>query len=290
MQSGNSAEYVSSQEVTTPVTGEREIRALMRGHVGEVVSIRATEYGFSSDLTALAECEKGTFFVKAMRNRPGGRRDSLMREKCVNPYVRQVSPALLWHAEDAEWVVLGFEAVEGRPSDISPGSPDLRQAVDLVVTVGSLDLPEVARYWPETRWDAYVGDAGDTGLFRGDALLHTDVNADNVLIGEENAWLVDWAWPTRGAAFIDPACLVLQLIGAGHSPDSAESWVASCPAWTTADRRAIDTFALANLRMYEAFAERRPEAAWLASMAAVARSWSDHRGLAADPPRGRRRC
>ncbi|MFI0717790.1 protein kinase [Streptomyces sp. NPDC021224] len=261
------------------MTAEQEISALVRAHAGEVLSLRPTRYGYSSDLTALAECEKGTFFVKAMRNRPGGRRDSLLRERDVNPHVREVAPALRWSAEDDAWCVLGFEAVQGRPSDIEPGSADLGLIADLVSTAGTLELPDVARHWPETRWDAYVADAGDAAWFRGDTLLHTDVNANNVLIGEQRTWLVDWAWPTRGAGFIDPACFVLQLVAAGHDPAAAEAWASRCPAWAQADRRAIDAFVRADVRMCDAFAARKPEADWLEAMAAAACEWAAHRGL-----------
>lgn len=277
MQSGDAAEYVQSEEVSPSVVVEGEVLALVRGQAGEVASFRRTEYGFSSDLTGLAECEKGSFFVKAMRNRVGGRRDSLMRERDVNPYVGEVAPRLLWCAEDGAWTVLGFEAVDGRPADITPGSPDLPAVVGLVASLGSLALPDVARSWRETRWDVYAADAAEAELFRGDALLHTDVNADNVLIGTQRSWLVDWAWPTRGAAFIDPANLVLQLIAAGHTAESAEHWASRCPAWAEADPRAVDAFARASLRMYRRFAERTPEQAWLAAMAATARAWTEHR-------------
>jgi hypothetical protein len=37
----------------------------------------------------------------------------------------------------------------------------------------------------------------------GDALLHTDFNPLNILVGPDRVWMIDWAWPTRGAAFID---------------------------------------------------------------------------------------
>jgi diaminohydroxyphosphoribosylaminopyrimidine deaminase/5-amino-6-(5-phosphoribosylamino)uracil reductase len=103
------------------VTVQEEVSALARAHAGEVLSLLPTEEGSSSDLTALAKCGRGTFFVKAMRNRPGGGRDSLLRERDVNPYVREVAPALLWCAEDQTWVVLGFEAVDGRPTNFVPG-------------------------------------------------------------------------------------------------------------------------------------------------------------------------
>lgn len=261
------------------MTGTPQFRALIHPHTGDVSEIRPTEYGYSSDLTAVVECEKGPFFVKAMRNRPGGRRDSITRERLINPFVRPLSPSLRWHAEDPGWIVLGFEAVEGRPSDFRPDSPDLPIIVELVSGIGRLDLPAIARDWPETRWDRFAADTAEAELFRGDALLHTDINPDNVIIGSRDGWLVDWSWPTRGAAFMDPACLVFQLVAAGHSAEAAEGWVSDCPAWKEADPQAIDAFAAASLRMHQHFAARKPDAAWLGAMETAARSWVDHRGV-----------
>jgi hypothetical protein len=256
-----------------------EVRALIHPYTGDVSEVHPSKYGFSSDLTAVVECEKGPFFVKVMRNRPGGRRDSIMREKAVNPYVQSVAPALRWHAEDEGWVVLGFEEVEGKPSDFEPGSPDLPAVVELVDQLGRLPLPEVARDWPETRWDRFASDPAEAELFRGDALLHTDINPDNMLIAREGGWVVDWAWPTQGAAFIDPACLVVQLVAAGHSAKAAEGWATDCTAWQDADPQAIDAFASATLRMYRQFAERRPDEAWRAAMVTAAENWAAHRGV-----------
>jgi hypothetical protein len=263
------------------MTPDPGLEALIRPHTGDVSTFHPSKYGFSSDLTAMVDCEKGPFFVKAMRNRPGGRRDSIVREQLVNPFVQPITPALRWYAEDEEWIVLGFEAVKGRPSDFAPGSSDLPIVVELVKLVGELPLPAVAREWPETRWDRYVVDAADTELFRGDALLHTDINPDNVLIGGPNGWVVDWSWPTRGAAFIDPAELVMQLVASGHSAEAAEGWVAECPAWKDADPRAIDAFAAASLRMSQRFAERQPDAEWLGAMVAATQEWVTHRSTLA---------
>jgi hypothetical protein len=258
-----------------------EFRALLHPHTGEVSEIRPTKYGFSSDLTAIVECEKGPFFVKAMLNRPGGRKDSITRERLVNEFVQPISPALRWYSETEEWIVLGFEAVEGLPSDLTPGSPDLPMAIGLVNTLGALPLPTVARDWAETRWDRFAVREADAELFRGDALLHTDINPDNVLIGGQSGWLVDWSWPTRGAAFIDPAILVVQLVAAGHAPQAAEAYAAQCRAWVEADARAIDAFALANLGMYHGFVKRQPDATWLTAMVDTVQSWAIHRGLMA---------
>lgn len=256
-----------------------DIRTLIHPHTGRVFEICPTKYGFSSDLTALVECEKGPFFVKAMRNRPGGRRDSITRERTISPFVRPVAPALRWHAQDEGWIVLGFEVVEGWPSDFKPGSPDLPAVVELLNRIGILDLPAVARDWPETRWDRFTIDSAQTRLFRGDALLHTDINPDNLLVAQRGGWVVDWSWPTRGAAFIDPACLVVQLVAAGHSAETAENWADNCTAWREANPRALDAFASATVRMYRRFAERRPDEAWRGAMVQAAEKWSAHRGL-----------
>ncbi|MFE5158422.1 phosphotransferase [Streptomyces sp. NPDC056697] len=240
--------------------------------------------GFSSDLTALIRCGKGPFFVKAMRNRPGGRRESLVREALVNPAVKPVAPALLWQVENEGWIALGFDVVEGRRADFGPGSPDLPAVVDTLNRISALNPPEVARDWPETRWDRFARDKAEADLFRGEALLHTDINPSNLIVGQDRMWAVDWAWPTRGAAFIDVACLVVQLIAAGHTAQGAESWTAHCPAWRNANPAAIDAFATATFRMYRSQASRFPDASWLDDMVTAVRAWAVHRGVAPRPP------
>jgi hypothetical protein len=49
----------------------------------------------------------------------------------------------------------------------------------------------------------------------GDALLHTDFNPLNILLGPDRTWIIDWAWPTRGAVFIDAACFLIRAMAAG---------------------------------------------------------------------------
>jgi thiamine kinase-like enzyme len=66
-------------------------------------------------------------------------------------------------------------------------------------------------------------------LLDGDALLHTDFNPLNILLGLERVWIIDWAWPTRGAAFIDAGCFLIRAMAAGHSPSEAEALAARCP-------------------------------------------------------------
>jgi len=58
----------------------------------------------------------------------------------------------------------------------------------------------------EDRWKTWVADPGDALAFAGPALTHTDWAPDNVLIAPDRSWLIDWAWPTLGAAWTDPGC------------------------------------------------------------------------------------
>ncbi|MEU5795601.1 hypothetical protein ABZ800_19105 [Streptomyces sp. NPDC047813] len=264
-------------------TPEDAVLPLIRQYTGPVTEVRRTARGFSSDLTAIVQCAKGPFFLKAVRNRHGGRRDSLIREWEIGAALGHIAPSLLWHVEAEAWLVLGYEVVEGRSAGFEPGSPDLPLVVDMVARIGRLPLPAFARDWTETRWDRFAATGAEAGLFRGDALLHTDINPGNMLVADRRVWAVDWAWPTRGAGFIDPALVVVQLVAAGHAPASAEEWVTRVPAWRTADPRAVDAFAAASLRMYRERARRRPAEAWLTAMLRAAEAWVSHRGGAGPP-------
>lgn len=113
-------------------------------------------------------------------------------------------------------------------------------------------------------------------MLRGDALLHTDYNPPNVLIAEADTYLIDWAWPTRGAAWIDPACLVVRLIDAGNTPAQAESWAGQTLAWSEAPTEALDMFSRASWRTWDQIASH-DAAEWKSSVAASAKAWMDHR-------------
>ncbi|MFI6346045.1 protein kinase [Streptomyces sp. NPDC050560] len=259
-----------------------EFWALVHPYTGDVARAERPSRAFDSDVTAMVESDEGRFFIKAMHNRPGGRRESLMREKAINPFVRPISPPLLWDTEDDAWVILGFDLVEGRHADFSPASGDLPRVVGLLDRIGDLVLPEVAREWAEDRWDWLTTSDEEVELLRGDSLIYGDIHPANFLLGERDAWAVDWSWPTRGAGFIDPATLVTQLIGAGHSPQDAEGWVDGCRGWADADPRGIDTFAAVSVRLWRSLAERNPEEQWIKAMTTAAQSWADHRGIAVD--------
>ena len=201
----------------------------------------------------------------------------------VNPYVRHVGPRLLWHVDVAGWNVLGFEHVAGRHADYAPGSADLPLVIDAMRRLGETCCSGLPLRRSEERWAAYMDDHAALALLRGDTLLHTDYNPMNILVADGAVRIVDWAWPTRGAAWIDPACLALRLMVAGHHPAGAEAWAARVPAWAEAPREAIDTFAIISLRMWDEIAAADPQA-WKLQMKGTAHEWAVFRHKALSDP------
>lgn len=75
--------------------------------------------------------------------------------------------------------------LEGRSSRFEPASPDLPKIVGVLNRIGALALPEVAEGWAETRWNRFAEDAVDASLFEDGALLYTDINPSNLMIGDQ---------------------------------------------------------------------------------------------------------
>lgn len=127
----------------------------------------------------------------------------------------------------------------------------------------------------ERRWATL---ADDVSAMAGQTLLHTDVNPENLLITPDGrAVLVDWAFASRGAPWMELSLLIPWLLKAGHTPAEADAWLAQFPSWAAADPDHIDLFS-------ELFAQgwglrvRAPDRpAWIALHADVTRRWAEHR-------------
>jgi len=254
------------------------VRAAIERRTGAVRTARTAPAGKNSAIAALLDTAGGPVFVKGLRSEDP-RVVSQEREAVVSPYVSPLSPELLWQTEVDGWNLLGFQVAGGRHADYSPGSRDIPKVIDAIQRLALLwcpALPQLKR--AERRWAAYV-DAADLPLLRGDTLLHTDYSPDNVLVDGTVARLIDWAWPTLGAGFIDPSCLVVRLIFAGHAPGQAEVAVRPVPAWRDAPVRSVDVFASGLARMWTQIAAADPHP-WKQAMADSARSWEAHRRIA----------
>lgn len=253
-----------------------EIRNAIEAHTGHITGFELASGGSNADIAATLHTPRGRTFLKAARrldqDGPGVR--SLCREAAINPHVREFAPRLLWQIETKEWVALGFEHVAARHADYSPGSSDLSILAKVVQQLQGAPCPDVVKMRVERRWEALTGDVSPMA---GDALLHTDLNPNNLLIAADGrAYVVDWAFASRGAAWVELGQLVPWLIRAGHRPAEAERWVAQFPSWTEADSAAIDLYAQVSAERWRRHAEAKgisgtPE------YVAVAQQWAEYR-------------
>lgn len=256
-----------------------ELRRTVVARLGSpVVRAETPSAGRSSDLSLSLVTEHGTrVFVK------GTRKDSptaRMHHNEVTTYrlLPPGAPVLLWTVNTPEWLILGYEHVTGRHADFSPGSPDLGPLARLLTattahrpTLDGLPVRALAARWSRVRpWrtlsrdrdalDTPDRDMIDTcleceartidALDRGDLIVHADVHELNMLIHGGRARLIDWGWACRGPAWIDPACAVIRLVGAGHAPRDADQWAEQIPAWRDADRDDVTRFAVALWGMW----------------------------------------
>ena len=179
---------------------EVPVRLAIEARTGQVHAARTASMGLNSQLAAVLDTDAGVVFIKGLRaDHPGAVRQG--REARINPHVRAVAPRLLWHDQAAGWDVLAFEYIDGaRHADYRPGSPDLPRVIDAMHQLAAISCPDLPVKQARQRWAAYVDREADLDLLDGDALLHTDFNPLNILLGPDRTWIIDWAWPTRGAA------------------------------------------------------------------------------------------
>jgi hypothetical protein len=252
------------------------VRTAVESHTGAIHRVEQVSSGLNSQIAARLYCAAGTVHVKGLRA------DhkwvwTQQREAEVNPYLKGLSPELLWRVQESGWDLLGFNLVEGHHADYKHGSKDLPLMVEFLTRLGEVECPPIGLREAPQRLRAYVEFPGQEELFAGNSLLHTDLNNENALIHENHAYMVDWAWATRGAAWMDAAYWVIWLMAAGeHSPKGAEKWAERVPAWDMASPEALRAFSAANERMWAEIGGEDPDN-WTSRMIYASEAWSQYR-------------
>ncbi|MFJ1756643.1 phosphotransferase [Kitasatospora sp. NPDC088134] len=220
-------------------------------------------------------------------------------------------PRMLDSWEAGGWLLMAFEDIDGGHPDLSPGSADLPAVIRLLDQLPKTVSPSPIPGAPTVAavleggfhgWQALADQQAELDPWSarhldqlaaverdwltesaGDCLLHVDLRADNMLMHDGNALAIDWAYLHQGAAWIDPAFLVPQLIRAGHTPAQAEALIADVTSWTAAPPDAITSFAAAQAGYWER-SSRLPAPpgvpylrGYQAAMAAVGRTWIEFR-------------
>ncbi|ANZ42336.1 hypothetical protein BBK82_46895 [Lentzea guizhouensis] len=234
-----------------------DVRAAVQAHTGVVVEAESSSAGRNSAFSASLRTADGLVFCK------GGRTNSPQafmhrNEALVNPLLpRELAPKLRWQVEQDGWLLLGFEHVPGRHADLTPNSADLPLVADAVRRIGAITAPTTDRRIAD-HWVTALGRENADGLaarapqyMHGSTLVHSDLNPLNILI-TESAHVVDWAWWRTGAAWIDPAFVVVRLVAEGHDPAQAEEWAAAqFDAFRSAPTEAVTAFAASLVCLWE---------------------------------------
>ncbi len=254
------------------------LKHAIEARTGPITGVRIAPAGQNSPLAAIIDTRDGKVFVKGL---PSDHRRVITqaREAAVALLVSEISPALLWHFDEAGWNVLGYEYADGRHADYTPGSPDVDRLVELMDVLAAIKVPDDTGPLKraEDRWKPYLDDPETASVFAGPVLTHSDWTPDNVLVSAHRAWLIDWAWPTLGVGWTDPACWILRLMASGgHTAREAERQASRLPAFAAADPAHINLFAAANVRLWTEIAQSSTSA-WTTKMAQAAQSWSAYR-------------
>jgi hypothetical protein len=254
-----------------------QVRIAIEGHAGTVHQVDTISSGLNASFTARLHTDTGFTFAKGV---PGDRAAAQRREAEVNLNVQPIAPRLLWQIDSQDWHILGFEHLNGRAADLSPGSTDLAGIAGVLGQLAELEAPCNACRRIEDRWADAAQRAGvGTALLAGDHLLHTDLNPHNILITDTGTRIVDWSWPTLGAAWIDTACAALWLIAEGHSPADAESWASKVAVWAATTPEEIDVFTATNAVLWGQIAAAEPRS-WKRNLHEAATAWVTYRTVA----------
>jgi aminoglycoside phosphotransferase (APT) family kinase protein len=180
------------------------------------------------------------------------------------------APVLRWADEVSEWLVLAYDDIDGTHPDLTLAGADLSAVLAAVdaAHVAVRGLPSLAEQrvgWLHG-WAA-IAESGDadrvdpwaasrlselaeaetrwTADASGDALVHGDLRADNMIATGDGVVLVDWAHATAGAPWTDFADLGAQLIISGHEPEAVDAALASVLTWKQAPAEAVSSYLVA---------------------------------------------
>lgn len=229
------------------------------------------------------------------------------------------APRLLWSDDDDDWVILGFEVATGR-SPLLPWQPaELRRVLDAVAVLATarpvpghaltptgLALADDFTGWrrlaagPGPDLDRTAGWALDSGSWlrehltdlvaweqdavdacAGDALVHGDLRADNVLVDHDRVWLVDWPHAAVGAPWLDLAFMLpsvamqgggdpqdlfwAEAVSADVAPDRLRAALAGLAGYFTHDALEPAPRGIPNLRRFQQ-AQAEHAIAWLRAL------------------------
>ena len=214
------------------------VRALVESHLGgPVVDAVSQDAGFTPGFASVLTSASGErLFVKAASRVAQADFAAAYLEEARKLRILDgtiPAPRLEWVHDADGWVVLGFEAVEGRAPRRPWRPAELDRALDLAEAIaeatrevpGSLGLRPVVEDLPElvTGWDGVPEDwphrddaralATMVATLPDQQFAHCDLRDDNILLAADGRTLAcDWNWPVLGPRWLD----LVNLLVFGH--------------------------------------------------------------------------
>ncbi|CAN3980739.1 hypothetical protein KPATCC21470_3391 [Kitasatospora purpeofusca] len=218
------------------------VRAVVEEHDGKVLSAATVPEGITCRTALILSTATARLFLKGALVADPGSWEAQRMEADINAAVGRVGPAMRWEAAVDEWHLIAFDCVDGRHADLTPQSRDAAIVADTLKRARSCRAPAGGRVPLLAERYRRVLRPGDSGALEGSSLLHTDTNPHNLLIASQRGYLVDWAMPAVGPAWVDAAQTAVRLMGYGWEPRAARTWLGGFPEWnqaTPADRAAF---------------------------------------------------
>lgn len=122
------------------------------------------------------------------------------------------APRLLGAREVGDWQVLVLEDVPGRHPVLPWGRDDLALVVRALETLAQVGTPCPVPGLPSAR-ESLARELPPDALAHlgGDSLVHLDLRADNLLVADGRAVLVDWPHACSGPAWLDLLALLFEV-------------------------------------------------------------------------------
>ncbi|WP_327116583.1 phosphotransferase [Nocardia sp. NBC_01730] len=276
----NTATRIEWHQVPTPV------RVMIENRLGAgVVSAITQSSGFSHGLAARMMLSDGrSAFVKAIAADDvlaSAYRAEAACSALLPPSVP--APRLWFEAEEYGWFAVGFDDVEG----VAPRFDNPRDMADVLTMIEQLPglltpspMPTAPtfteQYGPRMHcWQGFADSGPPPDLDEwsrrnlerlaaledgwhqatvGETLLHSDIRPDNLILRpDRTVVVVDWAWPSRGAAWVDLVAMAPSIAAAGVDPDKV---LANHPVTEAVDPAAIDAYLCALVGYWETHSRR----------------------------------
>lgn len=267
-----------------------EVRAGVGAILGEPVVEAATQPGGYSPGSAdrLRLTSGRRVFVKAVSGEVNATSAALHRREAAVTAALPPGlpvPRLLGAYDDGTWVALVLTDVDGRHPHLPWTGPELELVLDALAEIAVRTVPEGLELprsgdslrgafmgweklrrrpldgldpWAAGNLDVLVELAGHgTQSMAGEALVHGDLRADNVLLAGGSAVLVDWPYASRGAAWLDSLSILID-VNTDSPRGRAEAVLGTRPVFFGVAPRAV-TGVLAGWAGYFMDMSRRPD-------------------------------